>query len=370
MAKVILVAETLNSTSWQLALALKSQQHEVTFLTHQSEAPDNSQGIEIMAYFKKWTWWEALKIIPALFGLQPQVLHILLERDRMNSAMMFLASYAKGHPTCILTTSLMHIQKGLTRQNPVRYLVEESDIVTGSSVEIMAHLRGLKVRSKNQGRAILPPMLNLSDDLRDHSSSLASDEGELLKILNSTPYVVLPYWESEFQAQSEWARRFLILARSYHVVLLGSQKHWSLSNRRLFAEWTDFHGLSSQWTLTGEASLGLTDKILKGAEALWLAGLSLTPSEMTEYYMKAIHHDCTLVLDHRQAHLHAALWKHGENVWILNAHQLRDEMHQLLRRGTLKTPTRLNDSISEQRHWIDIPLNELNRLYNKALMKL
>jgi len=86
MAKIILVSKYVNATSWQLAQALKSQQHEVVLLTSYGEIPpQDTQGIEFMGYFKKWSLLEGLRIIPGLFGLHPQILHVLLDEDKLRN---------------------------------------------------------------------------------------------------------------------------------------------------------------------------------------------------------------------------------------------------------------------------------------------
>ncbi|MGZ3744397.1 MAG: hypothetical protein ACXWRA_11205, partial [Pseudobdellovibrionaceae bacterium] len=98
MAKVILVTEKVNSTSWPLALSLKAQQHEVIFLTSYGEEASSIDGIRFMAYFKRWSVLEALRILPMLFSYEPQVLHILLDQTPLRGAHAILASYAKSHP--------------------------------------------------------------------------------------------------------------------------------------------------------------------------------------------------------------------------------------------------------------------------------
>lgn len=365
MAKIILVTNHVSPTSWQLAQALRMQQHDVVFLTSYGETVENSDGIEFMAYFKRWNLLEGLKIIPGLFGLQPQILHVLLEEDRLNPAQMVLATFAKSHPSCVLTTSLLHVRRGLHRRNPVRYLVEESDIVTCPTVEVLGQLRGLNVRSTRQGRGILPPVLNL----QNYSSPrwIEEDESRMQESVSREKYFVLPFREARFEPESETFIRLRTLAQKHHIILWGSYAHWPLRDRKRFAQWMESFECADRWHVTGEISPSLHQALLENCEAFVLAGQKYTPAEMTEYYLSAIQSRSVLILDSFQAGLHSALWKHSINCWIVDSDQLQAQLVKLLARNNLKLPEVLSEQIAEDRHLIDNSMNELNRLYARAM---
>lgn len=370
MAKIILVSKHVNATSWQLAQALKSQQHEVVLLTSYGEIPpQDTNGIEFMGYFKRWSFLEGVRIIPGLFGLQPQILHVLLDDDRMNAAQMILSTFAKSHPSCVLTTSLLNIRYGLRRRNPVRYLVEESDIITCPTVEALGQLRGLNVRSTRQGRGILPPVLDLKSEtaLKLYGDD---DEEHLLSNLTKDPFVVVPFREPSFNPEDDSFVRLRTLAQKYRVVLWGSYSHWSLRDRKRFAAWMEEFQCGHRWTVTGNLSPYLSRTLLEQSTALVLAGQSLSPVEMTDYYMRAIHSHAVLILDSRQTSVHSDLWKNAVNCWVLNHHHLQKDLVKLLAKSHLKLPENLSEQLAEDRHLIDSSLNELNRLYNKALSHL
>lgn len=369
MAKIVLVSKKVTPTSWQLAQALRAQQHEVVLLTSYGETPDDTSGIEFMAYFKKWTFLEGLRIIPGLFGLQPQILHLLLEEDRMNPAQMLLSTFAKSHPTCVLTTSLLHIRHGLTRKNPVRYLVEESDIITCPTVESLGQLRGLDVRSTRQGRGILPPVLDLKNP---HGLDDADEESELqlLSGLRGKNYIVIPFNETGFNPSSEAFERIRTVAQKYLVALWGSYSHWSLRERKRFAAWMAEFQCGDHWVVTGPLSTSASQQLLAESTGLLLAGQNFTPVEMTEYYMRAIRTHATLILDSKQTGLHSDLWKNGANCWVLNNSQLQKDLIKLLAKNHLRLPETLSERLAQDRHLMDSSMNELNRLYNKALNHL
>ena len=365
MAKIILISQHVTTTSWQLAQALRQQQHDVVFLTSYGEIVENSDGVEFMAYFKKWSFIEGVKIIPGLFGLQPQIMHLLLEEDRLNPAQMLLATFAKSHPSCVLTTSLLHVRRGLHRRNPVRYLVEESDIVTCPTVETLGQLRGLNVRSTRQGRGILPPAL----DLNSYRSPkwIAEDETRARESMQHDRYFVLPFREASFNPESETFVRLRTLAQKHHIILWGSYSHWSLRDRKKFAQWMESFECGDRWHVTGEISPSLSQALLENCEGFVLAGQRFTPAEMTEYYLSAIQARAGLILDSSQAGLHSALWKNATNCWILDHEQLQSQLVKFLGKSHFKLPETISEQIAQDRHLIDNSMNELNRLYSRAL---
>lgn len=366
MAQIVLISKHINATSWQLAQALLSQQHDVTLLTSYGEFVENNNGVQIMAYFKKWSLGEALRMIPRLIALQPQIIHLLLEEDQLNAAQILLSTFAKSHPSCVLTTSLLNIRKGLGRQNPARYLIEESDIVTCPTVEALGHLRGLNVRSSRQGRGILPPVLDLNDQ---NSTDVieGGSEARLFTQLEGEKYFVIPFRETSFDPHSDYFQRLKLLVEKHRVVLWGSYAHWSLRERKKMAAWMDSFEGGDRWQVTGDIPLHVSRPLLRGSEAFVLAGQSFSPVEMTEYYLRAIQAKTTLILDSQQTGVHSDLWKNTENCWILEESYLRRDLIKLLARPHLGLPESLSDQLAADRQMIDNSLNELNRLYTRAL---
>ena len=370
MAKIILVSKNVSPTCWHLAQALKSHQHEVTLLTSYGEAPpDGTNGIEFLGYFRRWNLLEGLKILPTLIAQHPQIIHVLLEEDKANTAQMLLSAFAKSHPTCILTTTLLNIRRGLRRRNPVRYLIEESDIITCPTVEALGHIRGLNIRSHSQGRGILPPVLSLQV-AQNGETSLSEEETLLLENLSQKPFIAMPFFEPKFDPQSPTFELMRTIAQKYKLVLWGSYSHWPLRERKKFGSWLSKYDTSAEWMVTGSLSSAMSQMLLQKAAALFLAGRDFSPVEMTDYYIRAIKTDVPLILDSHQTNIHSDLWRSSVNCWVLNDQQLHSDLIKLLNRTNLKLPESLTKKLAEDRHLIDSSLNELNRLYNRALNHL
>ncbi|MBC7370596.1 MAG: hypothetical protein H7326_03470 [Bdellovibrionaceae bacterium] len=376
MAKVIVVAEKVNSTSWPLALSLRAQGHEVIFLTGRNETTEDTNGIRFMGYFKHWSVFEAVKLLPMIFSFEPQILHLILDRSRLKGAHVVLASYARSHPMMVLTTSLLRLEKRLSRGNPIRLLLQESDIITCPSVESLAKLRGLKVRSKRQGRGILPPALDLYDtsliteeDDSDSEKEVVADEN-WATYLKDTPYFVVPCLAKDFNPTSSFFMRVSKMAESHFVVLLGSNQDWPLRSRKLFDQWMNGQGLADRWMFSGTVPKIIEKQMLRHSLCLILAGLKLSAEEISLFYTKAIQTNTALVLDSKQASVHAHLWQRNVNCWILNHEALDKELREFLTKADFRPPESLQNKLSTDHHITDTPLNELNRLYTRALAQL
>lgn len=376
MAKIILVTEKVNSTSWPLALSLRAQQHEVVFLTSKGEEAANADGIRFMAYFKKWSFLEALRILPMIFSYEPQILHIILDQGPLTPAHAVLAGYAKSHPLMVLTTSLLQFERRLRTGSPTRLLLQESDIVTCPSVDSLAKLRGMSVRSKKQGRGILPPALDLYESTLLEEPHLEENKSEILveenwaDHLKDEPYFIIPCFEKTFSPDKIFFRRLARICETRFVVLWGSNQDWPLRSRKQFENWMAEQNLNDRWMFSGALPAQLERELLKQTECLILAGIRLSPQAISQFYLKAIQCNTPLALDTKQASVHAHLWRKNINCWILNHESLDKEFGAFLTKDDFRPPESLHEKLSEDRHLTDTPLNELNRLYTRALSQL
>lgn len=361
MAKILLVSRKASPSAWLLARALRSQQHEVIFLTSYGEQVAHTQDIEFLAYFKKWNTLEATRLLPILLPLQPQIVHFVLDSHHISGAHLLLWSYAQARRSVVSGISLFHFEKNLGPHRWLRYLIQQSDIVTCPSVDALVFLRGLNMKSRKQGRTLLPPLL--SENFRTSLSG-----GEVLEIealLSDKKYLLRPFSQSSFDPETESSVTLARVLKERAVVLLGTQDNWSVPERKKFQKWLADQNLTEKWYLTGLPLPEDHRHLYEHAEALWLAHLDLSPFELTQYFARALETGTTVILDERQARLHAPLWRHGHNCWVIGPHSWQE----LLEKPSLKLsyPAGAHAGAASQKEFIDAPLNELNRLYNKAL---
>ncbi|HND86217.1 MAG TPA: hypothetical protein PLU50_10430, partial [Pseudobdellovibrionaceae bacterium] len=295
MASILLVCMDLNTTTENLIKTLKAQSHEVTILTSKeaSNQYDNTLNLNLMGFFDRFTLVESLKAIPLVLNLRPQIIYFFLEEDRAPVSLMTLALVAKNFGGIVVCTSLMNIRFGLHKFNPVRYIIAESDVVTCPTVETLAELRGLQVRSRKQGRSILPPGLEIPKTSLTFARP-SDAEGE-------KDFFVIPFLEPRFAPHKSFFRRLKLCAQKYRVILWGSYDHWPLRERKAFAHWMKESGLQTRWRVTGQMEDDEALTILNQAKAVVLAGIDLSPIEINEIFAHAIQAKAKIALDSSQS---------------------------------------------------------------------
>lgn len=353
MAKIALISPQITTSTWKLALDLRAQNHQVTIITSRREEPlGDLINIELMNYFKSWSFWEGMRLIPVLLMQRFSVMHFFLGEDKLNGAIVALATFAKNNPDMIIATSLLHIHRGLKRHNPTRYLVENSDILTLANTSMLGHLRGLNMTSDKQGRGILPPAL-----LATSAHSIRSVD---MRFKNNFKTLIIPLQMPRFSPTSEYFQSLKILSSSYNLVLWGTTEAWPLREKKQLAHF--FEGEKTLWKIYPGHDFPLAD-------GLFLAGLSYSPAELTELYRLCIEKQLSLILDSQQAFTHGTLWNQKTNAWILDQRQILRDLSQKLAQGADLCPPPSQDHVMHQ-HLVDTSLNDLNRLYNKALSQL
>jgi hypothetical protein len=364
MAKILFVSEKINETSWSLATALKSQNNKVLFLTSRDQKIDNSQNVEVLSYFKKWSTFEALRFLPVLLNARVDIIHFLLDSDRLNPAQGVLTSAGLLFPNTLISTSLLNMTQGLSRQNPVRYLLERSDLVTAPTVEMLAQLRGLNVKNLRQTRGVIPPLIPWKKETRSLSSS--EKVQELLNVVKGEEFVVIPLLNSELQSNPFYLGSLSGLARRFFLIFAGTLEHLSLADRKKWEKFTTEH-LGPRWGLSSSLSRDEETVLLKKSWGLFLAGQDMAPTVLTHWLSLASQVDASMIVDDRQTRLYPGLWEHKKNAWIFSRNDLKADLEKWIQTGPPALSSNLTESLQQKQDLLDAPLNELHRLYNKAL---
>ncbi|HPI39634.1 MAG TPA: glycosyltransferase [Pseudobdellovibrionaceae bacterium] len=374
MAKIILLSELLDPTTLQLAQSIKNQQHQVTLITSTDAKIENQnqiqfQDIEILYFFSRWSFSEALKLLPLLFQLQPQVIHLILHKSQINWAQSFMGLWAKVLPRCVLSVTFLEIKNSFSRRNLTRYLVEQSDIITCPNLEGLGELRGLDVKSRNQGRSILPPVIDLTKKQVQVTPFEVTDHCHKYLWQQHKEYILIPFYEKYFDANSSFFKRALVLSTFKPLVFWGSYEHWTLRERKKMADWFRKNGLENRWAVTGELSSLENQSLLKRAHSLVLAGLNLYPQEFMGYINQAVENAVQLIIDSQQSNLHAQLWRDTINCWIWDRKNMNRDLQAWIHMPQHQLKSNLKEFLSMEGHLLDSPFNELNRLYTKAIIE-
>lgn len=374
MAKVILVSTHLTENVQQLALSLASQKQDVTLITSYDAEPSlQLKEVEVLTFFKKWSVLEAIRIAPLALSFQPQMIHFISENSQ-NFSTGFLTFFglAKAHPTTKVSFSVMSLQPQDLRQKRLKWLLSHSDLLSCSRLEELSYLRGFKSQNLEQIRFILPPFLSRTNIQSDLAHRLTDQEmshgssGDPNKTFVNQPeeqQITLPPLPDKFEMSEAWYQIFATILNQKPVLIQGDLSTWPVRQRKLFFDWASHIQNRFDWQFLGPQTV-------QNQRVIWLAGLDLNPSLLSTYFSQSLSLQATLVLDQKQAQVHAGFWKHGETCWILSSKNILSEAQQLLAQPHLDLSENLRAAKPELSHWLDLPLNELTRLYNKALMKI
>lgn len=369
MSKILIISRSVNETSLQLAKSLKNQQHEVYFLTSRDEAIHDTFGIHFLTYLKKWSPLEAFKFLPILLGIQPDIIHFLLTDFETSSAEVIMSTLAKVFPRCVITTSFLEIKESLKRKTSLKLMIKESDIVTVPSIEYMGHLRGIHTRSLRQSRGVLPPLLTFNPKPNHYAESNYLDSPLNLTLQNKK-YMVIPFTHFFKNESSALKNLKLFSKKNFFIVFYGSWQGYSLAEKKSLEKKIGALGIH-QWLVTGPINNSEFICLLKKSEILYLSGLKITSSELAELLVHTIAANATVVMDTQQSSIYSHVWKNKENCWILDLNYSPEAINELFEKEKLRLECNFNDSTTNNftSNFLDLPINDLNRLYNKALLQ-
>ncbi len=364
MAKILFVSEKINNNSWSLASALKLQGNEVHFLTTKNQAVTQPHSFEILSFFNHWNTFEALRFLPFLAIGKYDVVHFLLESDRLNKAQSLLTTLSYSIPNLLLSTSLLDISTGLTRKNPVRYLLERSHLVTAPTIEMLAQLRGLNIKNHKQLRGILPPIIPFFRE--DLISSSSDKTNSFATTAEKKEFAVVPLIHIKNQSHEKFLLPLIELSKKFFIIFLGSLEGWPVSERKIWEKYITTK-IGQDWCLSGQLPLEQEKDVLNSSAALFLAGQDLSPLIMTEWVGKSASSNTALIIDDRQTRLYPGLWEHKKNAWIFSRVDLSTDVERWVKTGPFLLSSTLSESLNEKQNLLDAPLNELQRLYNRLI---
>ncbi len=362
MAKILILARTLQPTALDLAQSLHHN-HEVTLVTGKHEEFTGSYDFPILTFFEKWSALEALQFLPVLLQMNPEIVHTLCQDDKLSLAETFITLWANRFQSALLSTSLFRLKRRLTWTNPMKQLVEKSQVVTTANVPMMGHLRGLNIRPKRQSRGVLPPILRVK------SSHIGRPEmPEWMSRLRTERLILIPFSLEFFDITDPAIEFAKVFSEKYFVVFLGDNSDWKLREKKQFSHYLQSTSLKDRWLLTGDLQEHQVQELLRSAEALFLARLKLSVTEINRWLLLGSTMPVSLIMDTSQASIHSQIWRNRENSWILSLQDTKKDLYELMDVETLKLqPEHLDELRTSVSLQLDSPVNELNRLYQKAI---
>lgn len=347
-----------------MAKGLISQAHEVSILTSRHQLPpENNNHIEILAYFSKWSLWEGIKIIPTLLGLKPAVLHLILEEKKTPPAALVLAAFADKNPDCVFALSFLNALEKISRKSVIKNLLDKSDIVTFPTPDSINSLVGLHIQKHAQNKLVFSPILPAIPP-----QGLEAEESEPQQLKEkSRPQAVVYFAQNSFDENSLFFKSLKILSSKFDLIFYGDNTNWPLRERKKFSAW--LNQIEAHWQFNSLVNPSEIIQKMSSADIIFTAFTSISISQLAEWMVASLHSRAALVMEHSQTGVYAGLWRQGKNCWILQKQKnLKDLIFISEQSSALPYPRPSQSTNSQQ--LVDTSLNELNRLYNKALLQL
>ncbi len=367
MAKILIVARHLHPTALDLAHSLQHN-HEINVVTSRAEDFSGTYDFPILCFFQSWNFLEALRFLPVLIQTPPDIVHFLCENENLNIAEIFIAEWASRFHTSLLSTSLFRLHDRVGWGSPLRHLLESSHVVTCANVPMMSHLRGLNVKSRRQARGILPPLLKVASEVQNHAEGIEQPEPEWFERIQNRRLIVIPFGLKSLDFDDSTIEYAIKFPKEYFIVFIGSYSDWSLRDKKAFSHFLENSPLKGRWLLTGDMDESQILHLMTYAEALFVAQLELSALEINRWLLLGSSAPISIIMDTNQASIHSQIWRNRENCWILSMFEPRKDLFEILALPSLRLYSSSLQSLKNSlSHQLDSPVNELNRLYQRAL---
>jgi len=364
MSKILVVARELSEATWNFTTALKNQGHTVVVLTSKNQAAKNTDpNIQIHFYFKKWTLWESLQYVPFLFKENFEIVHFYIESKDFGYSQMGLLAILNWDPSILISTSIMNLNLEPKRFSSLRWLLERSDLVTTSTLEMMAALRGLNIRNSRQTRGLLPPLL----DIKLKADFTQAEDNSLLhsQLLQKNPFLIIPI-EAESDLVQGYLQELSELANYFHLVICFVESEIPLHHKKRLENLLNHH-IGHHWAFMFNATEERVHSLATRSHGLLLAGQNFKPLEFSKWIRWAFLAQTPPLIDDEQSKMYEALWEDQKNCKIFRRYHLQKDYHIWVKNPGVFDKIDLSTTLTDKKEIMDAPLNQLQRLYNKAL---
>jgi hypothetical protein len=339
MAKIFVISRERTETANSFIESLETDQQPV--YPHLTYEPSARNLLMIWASFLR---------------LQPDLVYFILEHDELNwmeKALVETIGALPHQPIAVSFLGFLNQKKS----KGLKTLLKRADLVTLPSRQNLADLRGISSSSKRQLRTLLAPLpaLNALETDVDHKSE------EVLSAVANRKLWIAP-WDPAYVKEN--LNFFEDVAKEKNWIFLGDRSQWT------FHEHKEFQALFDSWKNKPLWSSHLnkteTLKLLKEAEVLVLAGLSIAPSQFVDLASLSAMAGVFVILDTHQIELMSGLWAVNENCTLLDRDHYSQQLENRWTSGAL-VPTSFKRKVRTPSLVLDQSLNELNRWIAKAL---
>jgi hypothetical protein len=344
MSRIALITKKLHPQVINLAQQLVLHRHDVVVITGREQTPQNPTEFEIIYPFKKWSALEAIRLFPRLLGQMPDVFHFVFTEPNETPTMahFILSRLVLPIPRRVIASSFFHSPSEMSHFR-LKYFLPASQLVTwGTSAHLLRARRSLKI-SRNTVSEVLPPLSPFS------GNQAAQPSHEIQYLCQSFgKYFLIPGGpESFFDRVNLGEFHF---DEKYKLVFLSARPDERKQNIEVFY----LHDLPSP---------DLEYAICK-AKGILLSFSDLSLLELMQYYQWSASSKTPLLVRPQQTEMFPGLVKDQKTGWVL--HNGERSLRELIRQNPLlRLPKKPDEEPSFE--IIDSTMNELNRLYNKAI---
>jgi hypothetical protein len=344
MAQIALISKGLSPQVLALAKGLRSQRHDVQIITSFKAALDSTEDLQILSYFKRWSWFEAAKLLPRFVGRSPEVFHFFFEGDeKAEGAHWLLASFAHQLKKAVVI-SLGTAKIETSRWQKKGFLKNGKTVIVPSREKLMYLKRQGLIDDTVTSEVILPFAT---------ASSAPPPSGGLQNLHDLIekwqPYLVIPA-HPEKKAVEELLQQ--TKTTGLRLLFLGERSNKLYSDLRCIS-------LSQP----SEEELQL---LIRESQALLLAAHHFEPTELMKWQRLAVDSQTPLIVHRRQTEVLPGLCLHGRNGFVLE--NIDEDFRRLLQSPTQLKLLQYQAPIESQTP-SDHSLNEVNRLYMRALAR-
>lgn len=339
MAKIFLISRERNDTANSFIESLETDLQPV--YPHLTWEPSTRNLLLIWASFLR---------------IQPDLVYFIWENEKLNWMEKVLVETIGALPNQPMAVSFLGFLNP-KKSKGLHTLLKKADLVTLSSRQNLADLRGISSDSKRQLRTLLAPLpsLNNIESEIDHKSD------DVLSAVTHKKIWICP-WDPDYVKKN--LDFFESVSKEKAWIFLGDRSQWG------FHEHTEFQKLFENWNhkplWSSHLNKAETLKILKESEVLLLAGQQVPPRLFVELASLAALSGAFVILDTHQIELLSGLWAVGENCSLIDKDQYEQQLENRWISGGL-VPGQLKKRIRTPSLVLDQSLNELNRWITKAL---